>query len=124
MSIRVKKFQAKNMSVAEKLGKELLRLYIQGGYDRDFLECSFIPYNGTDKREGVTIFAMQGSPIRGFVVIDPLARMVKVFDSFFDEINRIGIDYSDVRMNSYTFARLGYCPKIRTYNPDFKEIPL
>lgn len=122
MSKRVKRFKATNMSVAEKLGKELLKLCVTDGYKREFLEHTFFPYKGEVKESGVTILAMQGSPIRGFVVITPLARMVRVFDSSFTELNRIDIDCSDYAVNSSPVMRkLGYCPKIKTSNPSFNR---
>lgn len=122
MSIKVKKFTARNMEIAEKLGKELLRLWVCDGYQRPFLEHSFIPYKGKDKESGVIIWAMQGSPIRGFVVVIPLGRIVRVFDSGFSEIFRIGEDYTPEEYQTKHYQLKGYSPKIKTYNPMFKGI--
>lgn len=121
MSMKVKKYTAKNMDIAKKLGKELLKLWVSDGYNRPFLEHSFIPYEGKDKESGVTIWAMQGSPIRGFVVVFPQGRIVRVFDSGFLEIFRIELNDIPWEYQTRHYQQTGYSPKIKTFNPKFKE---
>lgn len=124
MSNTIKKYVAKNMDIAEKLGKELLRLWISDGYERPFLQHSFIPYEGEDRNSRVTIFAMQGSPIRGFVVVFPQGEVVRVFNGRFSEIFRIEPCHTLPEYQTRHYKQTGYSPKIKTFNPDFKKILL
>ena len=114
-----KQYLAKNMDTGIKLGKKILRLWIPDGEDRPFSEkYTFLGYKGSDKNSGVTILAMQGSPIRGFIVVNPLARRVKVFDGVFTEMASIDTDSSEYIFNSPSvMEKYGYCPKLRTPNP-------